>query len=163
MAWTTPKTDFSPGNVLTAAQMNDIGGNLNELRNTPTALSAQDTTTQTGTLGNDFTYTTAEITLTPGTWMVQGQASLINTVTADSTSASLWNQTTGAEVANSTGARATTSTTMENNLVTRLTLITVTVNTAIRVRCKRNGGSTIRAASTAGAPAACLNAYRLIT
>ncbi len=31
MAWTTPKTDFSPGNVLTAAQMNNIGGNLEAL------------------------------------------------------------------------------------------------------------------------------------
>jgi hypothetical protein len=31
VAWTTPKTDFSPGNVLTAAQMNAIGGNLVEL------------------------------------------------------------------------------------------------------------------------------------
>ncbi len=28
MAWTPPKTDFSPGNVLTAAQMNAIGENL---------------------------------------------------------------------------------------------------------------------------------------
>ena len=28
MAWTTPKTDFVPGNVLTAAQMNAIGENL---------------------------------------------------------------------------------------------------------------------------------------
>ena len=30
MAWTTPKTDFAPGNVLTAAQMNAIGNNLAE-------------------------------------------------------------------------------------------------------------------------------------
>jgi hypothetical protein len=28
MAWSTPKTDFSPGNILTAAQMNAIGNNL---------------------------------------------------------------------------------------------------------------------------------------
>jgi hypothetical protein len=28
VAWTQPKTDFSPGNVLTAAQMNAIGENL---------------------------------------------------------------------------------------------------------------------------------------
>lgn len=28
MAWTAPKTNFSPGNVLTAAQMNAIGENL---------------------------------------------------------------------------------------------------------------------------------------
>lgn len=28
MAWTTPKTDFDPGDVLTAAEMNAIGENL---------------------------------------------------------------------------------------------------------------------------------------
>ena len=32
MAWTTPKTDFVPGNVLTADQMNAIGNNLVDLR-----------------------------------------------------------------------------------------------------------------------------------
>ena len=31
MPWTTPKTDFAPGNVLTAAQMNAIGDNLEAL------------------------------------------------------------------------------------------------------------------------------------
>jgi hypothetical protein len=31
VAWTTPKTDFAPGNVLTSAQMNAIGNNLLEL------------------------------------------------------------------------------------------------------------------------------------
>jgi len=29
MAWTTPKTDFVSGNILTADQMNAIGENLN--------------------------------------------------------------------------------------------------------------------------------------
>ena len=28
MAWTAPKTDFAPGNILNAAQMNAIGNNL---------------------------------------------------------------------------------------------------------------------------------------
>jgi hypothetical protein len=31
MAWTEPKTDFNPGDVLNAAEMNDIGANLNAL------------------------------------------------------------------------------------------------------------------------------------
>ena len=31
MAWTAPKTDFASGNILTAAQMNAIGENLNAL------------------------------------------------------------------------------------------------------------------------------------
>jgi|DEB0MinimDraft_3_1074331.scaffolds.fasta_scaffold16706_3 hypothetical protein len=32
MAWITPKTDFAPGDVLTAAQMNNIGSDLTTLR-----------------------------------------------------------------------------------------------------------------------------------
>ena len=32
MAWTAPKTDFAPGDILNAAQMNDIGENLVVLR-----------------------------------------------------------------------------------------------------------------------------------
>jgi len=31
VAWTTPKTDFAPGNVLTSAQMNAIGNNLDAI------------------------------------------------------------------------------------------------------------------------------------
>ncbi len=31
MAWTTPKTDFDPGDVLTAAEMNAIGDNLDAI------------------------------------------------------------------------------------------------------------------------------------
>lgn len=34
MAWTTPKTDFADGNVLTAAQMNAIGNDLQYLYDT---------------------------------------------------------------------------------------------------------------------------------
>lgn len=37
MAWTTPKTDFDPGDVLTADEMNAIGDNLVELRPTHAA------------------------------------------------------------------------------------------------------------------------------
>jgi len=31
MAWTTPKTDFAPGDILTAAQVNAIGTNLDAI------------------------------------------------------------------------------------------------------------------------------------
>lgn len=44
MAWTPPKTDFSPGNVLTADQMNNIGANL--LSGTAATCGAFHNTTQ---------------------------------------------------------------------------------------------------------------------
>jgi hypothetical protein len=46
MAWTTPKTDFAPGNILNAAEMNDIGSNL--LAGSAAACRVVRTTNQTG-------------------------------------------------------------------------------------------------------------------
>lgn len=126
-----------------------------------TSLLAQSTTTQTGAANSDFTYATAEITLTPGTWLVSAGATMTNTVVDDGTSVALWNQTLGVEIANSTGPAGSTGTAYLTSLVARDTVISVTTNTIIRVRCKRNGASTIRARSEAGAPAAYLNAVRL--
>lgn len=162
MPWTTPET-FTAGQTLTAASMNAISGNLTELRNTPSSLNAQSNDTETGGGSADFTYSAAEVTLTPGTWIVQGGASVIMASGTDTVSVSLWNQTTGAEVSNSIGAKALSSTTSDVSMFSRLTLITVTSSTAIRVRIRRNGTSTVRASSAAGAPAAFLNAYRVQT
>ena len=46
MAWTAPKTDFAPGNILTADEMNAIGGNL--LAGTAAACRVVRTTNATG-------------------------------------------------------------------------------------------------------------------
>ena len=45
MAWTPPKTDFDPGDVLTAAEMNAIGGNLEALYVPIQRLAYQERTT----------------------------------------------------------------------------------------------------------------------
>ena len=61
MAWTTPKTDFSPGNVLTADQMNAIGNNLTALYTSAQRLDRQTKTSAVNavaslaTAGNVFT------------------------------------------------------------------------------------------------------------
>ncbi|MEY3745080.1 MAG: hypothetical protein RLZ48_758 [Actinomycetota bacterium] len=166
MAWTTLGT-VAPGDVLRAnsgtAAYNNVIGNLGELRDTPSFLTASSTNTETGGANADFTYSAAEITLTPGTWLVQAGASLTNTATSDSASVSLWNQTAGSEVSNSTGVQSTTTTTFISGILSRVVSVTVTSNTAYRVRCKRNGASTIRAQSAAGSAAAYLWAQRVKT
>lgn len=126
-----------------------------------TFVTASDTTTQTGGASADFVYTTATITLTPGVWLVQGTASLVNTVTADTAAAGLYNATTSAEITNSRGPASTTSTTAPVQVTSRLVSVTVTANTNVRVLCTRNGGSTIRAQIGAGGPAAALWAQKV--
>lgn len=124
-------------------------------------VTASDTTTQTGAANSNFVYATATITITPGLWLVQGSATLINTVTADSAAVGLWNNSGGAEVANSRGPSSTTQTTLSPQLMSRVVQMSVSANTDIRVLCTRNGASTIRAGSASGAPAAALWAQKV--
>ena len=65
MAWTAPKTDFAPGNILNAAQMNAIGNNLLETERVlgkSNALTATFTTSATHTTYQDVTNLDASIT-----------------------------------------------------------------------------------------------------
>lgn len=124
-------------------------------------VTASDTTTQTGAANSDFVYTTASITITPGVWLVQGAASLYNTVTSDAAAVALYNSTSSAEVSNSRGPSGTTTTSLAAQLTTRLVQMSASVNTTLRVLCTRNGGSTIRASSLSGAPAAALWAQKV--
>lgn len=126
-----------------------------------TTLQSADTTTQTGGASSDFTYNTATITLTPGTWMVMAGLSLVNTVTSDAVSCGIWNNDTGALVASSTGAAGTVSTTVGLAAASAPTVMTVVANTVVRPRGRRNGVSTIRAVSSAGAPAGYIVAWRI--
>jgi microcystin-dependent protein len=108
-------------------------------------LFAASATTVTGGASSNFAYTPATITLTAGSWIVQGHLSLINTVTSDDSLCSLYNITTSSEVANSRGADGLTTTTVFASLCSAMTLITVVSNTQVCPFGVRNGGSTIRA------------------
>ena len=57
MAWIAPKTDFDPGDILTADEMNAIGGNLDELAPFFAAwTSYTPTLTQSGAVTKTVTY-----------------------------------------------------------------------------------------------------------
>ena len=133
-------------------------------RETPTFLTASSTNMETGPASSDFTYSAAQITITPGTWIVEAGARLINTVTTDAAAVAVWNETLGSEVPNSRGAAGTTLTSLAFALLSRRTTLTVSSDTDLRVRCLRNGNSTIRVLSanaSAGWPAAYVNAERI--
>ena len=126
-------------------------------------LYAASATTVTGGANSNFAYTPATITLTPGSWIVQGQLSLTNTVTSDDSLCSLYNVTTSSEVANSRGADGITTTTVFNSFSSAMTLMTVASNTQVCPYGVRNGGSTLRARTQTnmGNTAGLITAFKL--
>lgn len=65
MAWTTPKTNFSPGNVLTADQMNAIGGDLVALANSASTTLTTTTTVSVTTAGTFYDLSGLSVSITP--------------------------------------------------------------------------------------------------
>lgn len=118
--------------------------------------------TQDGSLGADFTYNSASVTLTDGEWDVQAAATLLNLTTADACSVGLWNNTAGSLVSASTGPAATCTTTAAVGLFSAPVRVTVSGSTVFRPRCIRNGASTLRALSVAAAPAGWIRAVEIL-
>jgi len=124
-------------------------------------LSASSTTVVTGSFGGNITYTQASITLTPGQWLVQTQATIINTSTSDGTNVGIWNVTSGAEVANSRGPAHISTTSVHVAVSSRKILMNVAANTTVCPLGCRNGSSTIQMITSAGAPAGAIWAQRI--
>lgn len=55
MTWINPKTNWQPDEVVTADDMNDIGGDLDALKNPPTDISNVDHATNFSTTSTTFT------------------------------------------------------------------------------------------------------------
>lgn len=94
-------------------------------------------------LGTDLTYTAVEVTLTPGLWLVYGQATLTNGMALDGMQLALWNNTSGVEIANSTGPVGVPAATGGTTHVTTTAVVTISASTAVRLRGRRNGSSTV--------------------
>jgi hypothetical protein len=110
---------------------------------TPTQLNATADTTQACTFSTNCTYDAMSITLTPGTWVVDGFATLYSTSAADTMALALYNVTDGAEVSNSrSGAISAPSMSYPLSFSTE-SVVTVTANKVIKLYGLRNGASTI--------------------
>lgn len=94
-------------------------------------------------LGTDLTYTQITVALTPGKWLMYGQATLVNGSAQDGMQLALWNNTAGSEIADTSGPVAIPPATGGIVHVTTTAIVTVTSNIDVRLRGKRNGGSTV--------------------
>lgn len=126
------------------------------------AVVGSSTTSQTGVLSTPMVYTTASVSLPAGTWLLTGMMSATNNSTTDTLALELYNDTAAAAVSASRGPAGLTSTTISACLLTQTVVLVLASTTVFKVRLVPNGGSTPKATSLAGAPAACLNAVRLL-
>lgn len=136
------------------SRVTDAEMSIATLEEVPSYLVSTSNVAQTGAANTDFVYNTMEVTLQPGTWLVESNAVLLTAGASDLVQLGLWNQTTSSDVPNSRGAAAqsaalnggTVCGTMQYCLAapgSASAVITVTVPTTIRAKAFRNGGSTL--------------------
>jgi hypothetical protein len=106
--------------------------------------------------GMDLVYQSASVTLTPGTWLVQGSATLFSIGPSDGVELSLWDDTNSVEVRFSRsplGVSLGSGTSMACDGVTTFcvpvpmetsAVMVVTATTTVKLKAYRNGGSTIQ-------------------
>ena len=118
-------------------------------------------TTTTPTAAATVIYTQASLTITPGTWLVQAHGNILNFVTTDTCRLEIYNNTTSAVVANSAGCAFYTNTANSVQVDSRTVQITVTANTSLSPIAICSGGSTVKFAGIAQAPAGIIEAFRI--
>ncbi len=140
-------TTFSAGPLDT--RINALEGVVNGVG---TVLEGNASTRQDGTYTGNLVYSHITVTLTPGTWLVQGFAGLATTDNPDMVQLGLWNTTTNQEVSNARSAPASTIPGVGTAvaLTTSRTLV-ISADTSVRLYAMRNGSSTVRVVGTADA------------
>jgi hypothetical protein len=71
MAWVDPKTDWQPDQIVTAGDMNDIGGNLDALKQPPTDISTVDHDSDFSTNSTTFVDVDLDVNVTTNQFAVQ--------------------------------------------------------------------------------------------
>lgn len=158
-----PKT-WTTGEVLKAS---DLNGNFDALDKSVTAIEKRVTAIEQKTPNHlvatsevkessatyaDLVYQSMQLDLTPGTWLVEGSATLTTTINADGVQISLWDDTNGVEIPASRSPITSTMGFVDNvtcnqgcssvALGTR-SVVTVTAATRIRLKAHRNGNSRV--------------------
>lgn len=111
----------------------------------PEVLSAASEKPETLPDDTDGAYSPIYLDLTPGTWLVTGQASLGVTRNTDLVRLALFNETAATELAGSASATAQVDISRPpQGFATLPTVATVVANTRIRLYAYRNGSSTIK-------------------
>jgi len=127
------------GTLLTA-----LGARLTALESQTVVVDVSSDVAQTGAHGADLVYTGLDANLTPGTWLVQGFATLTSLGNTDAQQLVLYNETTGTEVPNSKGAVQSTTVDIAYGALEATAVMVVTAPTVVRLKGLRNGSSTLR-------------------
>ncbi|MBK8256808.1 MAG: hypothetical protein IPK82_29565 [Polyangiaceae bacterium] len=159
VAYANVEHTWSEGELLTAAHLNGTFEKLDEritsLEAAHVSLAASSDAIETGMLAQDLVYESISLDLTPGTWRIEGFATLSTSVSADGVQISLWNATDGVEIPMSRspvqttigygGAPTCDGVSAHCSLVAATTssVVTVAANTKIQIKGHRNGSSTI--------------------
>ena len=116
-----------------------------------------------GSVGADIIATGCPITLSAGTYMVQAQITVTNTVTQDSALCYIRNITSASDVANSRGVCDTSFTTQYTALVSNLTIVVLTGSTTLCPAATRNGVSALTCpiVNVCGGPNLVITAIRI--
>ena len=116
-----------------------------------------------GSVGADIIATGCSITLSAGTYMVQAQITVTNTVTQDSALCYIRNITSASDVANSRGVCDTSFTTQYTALVSNLTIVVLAGSTTLCPAAKINGVSalTCPTVNVCGGPNLVITAIRI--
>jgi hypothetical protein len=161
-ALAVPKS-FSAGETLTAAKLNENFSDLNERvteLEKPTYVTAEASALETPGPSADLVYQAMHLDLTPGTWLVTAQASVRLGIQPDTIQLALWNDSAKLEVPGSRGPWGESKSINTANDcdypddkcssagLTTTTIVTVSADTALRVKVLRNGYSQLYVGGT---------------
>lgn len=96
-----------------------------------------------GVISTDVIYTTVEVSLAPGTWIVYGCASMSSQAATDGKALQLYNQTNGAVIPNTLSPVQDTPALNAVGSYTTWGVLTLTNSMKIRLIGRRNGASQI--------------------
>ncbi len=149
VAYAAGLVTWTSGQTLTAQDLNNDFGLLETaIGAIGTVVEQHSDAVQSGATSSDVIYGGMTLTLTPGTWLVLGDASLSTTVSIDEVQLGLYNATAGADFTDAKGAIATTTNLGLTVDVTVSKVLTVTANTAVQLHGYRNGVSALSFGST---------------
>jgi hypothetical protein len=107
-----------------------------------TVIVASSGTVQDGTLSTDLVYTSADLLLPVGTWLVFGQASVQTTNNPDEVMLGIWDSTHSTDIPNSNSAVVVTPAVGSPVAVSTSVLVTVSAAETLQLKVFRNGSST---------------------
>ena len=148
---------FVAGQTLKARDLNAnfaaLDARIATFEAAPTHLVSTGNEVQTGAYSADLVYEGMEVTLQPGTWLVDATATLSSSVQSDAVQLGLWDQTNAVDVPDSRGASATSAALNGGDFcgagsclltpTSASAVITVAASTTVRVKAFRNGSSTL--------------------